>query len=115
VAQPQLQSGLGRIAWAGRPMRSRHWRCPGVLHSGVASQAFYLPAQPGSPMCAYTTCLGRYIKVASSVISMYAVSLCYAPHHTLLRSQDVCIRVMHLLLGVVPVTPGYRVRLGSVC
>jgi hypothetical protein len=66
VAQPQLQSGLGRIAWAGRPMRSRHWRCPGVLHSSVAPQAFYLPAQPGSPMCAYTTCLGRYIKVASS-------------------------------------------------
>ena len=58
----------------------------GLLHSGVACQAFYLPAQPGSPMCAYTTCLGRYIKVASSVISMYAVSLCYAPHHTLLHS-----------------------------
>ena len=34
---------------------------------------------------------------------MYVVSLFYAPHHTLLHSQNVCICVMHLLLGVVPV------------
>ena len=48
---------LGRPAYAQQALE---------MPGRAASQAFYLPAQPGSPMCAYTTCLGRYIKVASS-------------------------------------------------
>ena len=68
VAQPQLAAAA---AWPwprrlGRPAYTQQaLEMLGLLHSGVACQAFYLPAQPGSPMCAYTNCLGRYIKVAS--------------------------------------------------